>query len=193
MASRVKVVQHRRRRDGETDYRQRLRLLKSGNHRLVVRKSNTGVLCQIVDYYLKGDKVLVASKSTELLKIGWNGNLGNLPAAYLTGLLCGKKAVEAKIESAVLDLGLYKSVKGSRLYATLKGVVDGGLQVPHSEDVLPDENRIAGKHIADYATKLKKENPAAYKKLFSGYLKSNTTPETLPSLFATVKAKIIGK
>lgn len=187
------MVPHRRRRDGETDYRQRLRLLKSGSHRLVVRKSNTGVLCQIVDYDAKGDKVIVSSKSTELVKMGWNGNLGNMPAAYLTGLLCGKKAAQAKIDGAVLDLGLYKSVKGSRLYATLKGVVDGGLQVPHSEDALPDENRVSGKHIADYATKLKKENSAAYKKLFSAYLKSNIAPETLPIQFAAVKAKILGK
>ncbi len=192
MSHRIKVVPHRRRRDGKTDYRQRLRLLKSGEHRLVVRKSNNGVLCQVVDYNIKGDKVLVASTYKELSKLGWNVASGNLPGAYLTGLLCGKKAVEKGIEKAVLDSGLYKSVKGSRLYATLKGAVDAGLEVPHSEDILPDENRISGKHIADYATKLKKENPTNYKKLFSGYLKSNNQPENLPALFESVKTKILG-
>jgi len=190
MPRKTKVVPHRRRREQRTDYRQRLKLLKSGSPRLVVRRSNNGVLCQIVEYNSKGDKVLVSSTYKDLTKLGWTANSGNLPAAYLTGFLCGKKALGGKIKAAIFDQGLYKSVKGSRLYATLKGAIDAGLEVPHSEDALPEENRVSGKHISDYAAKLKKENPSAYKKLFSGYLKSNSQPENLPALFQAVKTKI---
>ncbi len=193
MARRLKVVPHRRRREAKTDYRQRLGLLKSGKPRLVIRKSNKGILCDIVEYKKNGDNVLVGSTSKELAKFGWNANLGNLPAAYLTGLLCGKKAKEKSVKMAIFDSGLYTSVKGSRVYAALKGVVDGGLDVPHSKEILPDDARISGSHIANYANKLKKESPASYKKLFSGYLKNNNQPENLNSLFQTVKAKILGK
>ena len=39
--------QYRRRRSGETDYRRRLKLLKSGNARAVVRISNTRVVVKL--------------------------------------------------------------------------------------------------------------------------------------------------
>ena len=42
--------QYRRRRSGETDYRRRLKLLKSGNARAVVRVSNTRVVCQVISW-----------------------------------------------------------------------------------------------------------------------------------------------
>ncbi len=193
MSHRLKFMPHRRRREGKTDYRQRLKMLKSAKPRLIVRKSNKGFLCQVIEYQTTGDKVLVSSSSRELPKLGWNFSGGNIPAAYLTGLLCGKKAAENGVEYAILDSGLYTSVKGSRLYAALKGAVDGGLEVPHSKEVLPPQERVSGKHIADYAAKLKKENPSSYKKLFSAYLKGNSHPETLPSLFEAVKSKILGK
>jgi len=48
-------------------------------------------------------------------------------------------------------------VKGSRVFAALKGAVDAGLKVPHSESILPDESRIKGEHIAAYAKSLDEE------------------------------------
>lgn len=42
--------------------------------------------------------------------------------------------------------------------------------MPHGEEVLPDEDRISGKHIAEYAEKLRGENEALYKARFSQYL-----------------------
>ena len=46
--------QFRRRRSGETDYRRRLKLLKSGISRAVVRISNTRVVCQVVSWERDG-------------------------------------------------------------------------------------------------------------------------------------------
>jgi len=48
-----------------------------------------------------------------------------------------------------LDIGLQSSNK-SRFFAALKGAVDAGLKVPHSNEIFPDEDRIRGLHIKAY-------------------------------------------
>jgi len=160
------IVPHRRRREGKTDYRLRLSLLKSGKPRLVVRKSSKNIVCQIVQYDKGGDKVAASADSRNLKKYGWNGHCGNLPAAYLTGLLCGTNAKKAGVKDAIFDIGLYASVKGSRLYAALKGAVDSGLSIPHSEEALPKQERIEGRHTAS-AERTAKEFAAAKSKITS--------------------------
>src|SRR3989344_3613925 len=187
------IVPHRRRREGRTDYRKRLRLLKSRTARLVVRKSTNNLTCQIVNYKQTGDVVVTHSDSRELKSFGWNFHTGNLSAAYLTGLLCGVRAKENKVKQAILDTGLYPSVGGTRIYSTLKGAVDGGLEIPHSEEILPPIDRISGKHISDYAALLKKTKPTDYKKNFSGYLKNKQEPENLTKNFEEAKKKILSE
>ena len=49
----------------------------------------------------------------------------------------------------MLDIGLAANSKGGRVYAALKGMSDAGLEIPHSEDVYPDEERLNGAHIDD--------------------------------------------
>lgn len=148
-----KKVPHRRRREKKTNYKKRLKLLKSGEYRLVIRKSNNSTLGQIIKYEPKGDKTIVSSGSLKLEKFGWKKHSGNIPAAYLAGLLLGEKSKEENIKKAVLDIGLQESTKGNRIYAFLKGVVDSGIDVPHSKKILPSEDRIKGKHIGDEITK----------------------------------------
>lgn len=138
---------HRRRRLQKTDYKKRLALLKSEKTRLVIRKSLENIRVQFIGFNAGGDKTDASAVSAELGKLGWKNGTGNLPAAYLTGLLAGTRAKKAGISEAVFDLGLQTSTKGSRIYASLKGVVDAGLAIPHSEDILPSEERISGKHI----------------------------------------------
>ena len=53
-------VPFRRRREGKTDYRKRLKLLLSRKPRLVVRKSLNNIIAQIVEYDEKGDRVVVS-------------------------------------------------------------------------------------------------------------------------------------
>ncbi len=142
-------VPFRRRREGKTDYRKRLKLLLSGKPRVVVRKTLRHTIVQVIEFDVKGDRVLASAHSNELKKYGWKANTGNLPASYLTGLLCGKKALKKGIKEGVLDIGLHSPIKGARIFAALKGLVDAGMEIPHSEEVFPQEERIKGKHISD--------------------------------------------
>ncbi|OPY31452.1 MAG: 50S ribosomal protein L18P [Methanomassiliicoccales archaeon PtaU1.Bin124] len=147
-------VPFRRRREGRTDYRQRARLLRARVPRAVVRISLRNVNIQIIEFDLKGDKVLVTAHSRELAEKGWDKATGNLPAAYLTGYLAGIRAKEKGITNAVLDIGLKVPSKGSGVFAALKGMVDAGLEIPHGEEVIPTNDRLMGKHIGDDVEKL---------------------------------------
>ena len=57
------------------------------------------------------------------------------------------EAALSTVKEVIVDLGLQKSIKGSKLYAALKGVVDAGIMIPHSEEILPGEGRLKGEHI----------------------------------------------
>ena len=140
----------RRKREGKTNYKKRLKLLLSGKPRLVIRTFLKNTSAQIIEYSAAGDKAIAAATARELEKLGWKFNKGNTPAAYLTGLLAGKKAVAAGVKEVILDVGLKNPTKGSRIYACLKGMVDAGLNIPLSEEVLPGESRIKGEHISKY-------------------------------------------
>ncbi|MCD6482035.1 MAG: 50S ribosomal protein L18 [Thermoplasmata archaeon] len=139
----------RRRREGKTDYRKRLALLKSGKPRVVVRKSNKNIRVQFAVYEREGDIIKAAATGSDLRKYEWDYSLSSTPAAYLTGLLAGKRALKSGITEGVLDIGLYTPVRGARIFAALKGVVDAGVEVPHSEEILPSEDRLYGKHISE--------------------------------------------
>lgn len=183
-------VPFRRRREGKTNYRTRRALVLSRVPRLVVRLSLKNAIVQIIESEAIGDKVIVSAHSRELAKTyGWLGNGGNIPSAYLTGLLCGYKAMANGVEKAFLDIGLHIPSKGTRVFAALKGVVDAGVEVPHSEEILPDEARISGQHIADYGSQLASE-PEVYQQKFSKSLKSGSKPEKLSEHFSAVKDKI---
>ncbi|WP_456368918.1 50S ribosomal protein L18 [Thermococcus sp.] len=187
-------VPFRRRREGKTNYHKRLKLLKSKKPRLVVRKSLNHHIAQIVVYDPKGDKTIVSAHTRELMRdFGWKGHGGNTPSAYLLGLLIGYKAKQAGIEEAILDIGLHPPTRGSSIFAVLKGAVDAGLNVPHSEEIFPEDYRINGEHIANYAKALKKEDETLYRKQFGGYLLKGIEPEKLPEHFEEVKGKIIEK
>ena len=178
-----KTVYQRRKREEKTDYKKRLFLLKSGQPRLVVRRSLKNINAQIITFTPEGDKVEVSANSRELAKNGWQYNKSNLPAAYLIGYMVGKKALKKNIKKAILDVGLTHVIKGSKLFAVLKGAVDAGLEVPHSPDVLPPEERITGQHIIDYAGN-------APEKQFSGYKKKGVSPAALADAFNKIKEKL---
>ncbi len=153
-------VGFRRKREGKTDYNKRLALLKSGKPRLVIRLSNKLVRCQVIDRAAGGDAVKASATSQDLAKLGWKGAGANTPAAYLVGYLCGKRAKKAKVGNAVLDMGFQAIVKGSNVFACLKGAVDAGLEVPHDASVFPQPERLEGAHIKSAA----KPNVAEVKK-----------------------------
>lgn len=149
---RAPTVQFKRHRKNITNYKTRLKLLLSLKPRLVVRPSLKGIVVQLTQYNSKGDDVKVTVNGQSLRKLGWPYNTGNLPAAYICGLLAGAKAKKAGISEAILDMGGVYSVKGSRVYAVVKGCKEAGLQVPCGEEVLPSEERVVGKHIEGYGS-----------------------------------------
>jgi large subunit ribosomal protein L18 len=147
----IKVLKYRRKREGRTDYKKRLKMLVSGVSRIVIRRTNKNIIVQIVDYSENGDHVLVTANSSDLKKHGWKYATANLPAAYLTGMLAAQHARKKGVERAIVDLGLQPPKAKSRLYAAVKGAIDNGLSIPASEDVFPGEDRLSGRHIAAYA------------------------------------------
>ena len=162
----TKRVEYRRKRKGKTNYKKRLNLLLSKKPRLVIRKTLTNTIAQIVNYDENGDKTIISAKSSELTKIGWKMNTGNIPAAYLTGMLLAKKAKNKKINEAIVDLGLATPTKGSKVFAALKGAIDNGLKIPHSENMFPSDAQINGEVINNAIITIKTKNQfSTYKKL----------------------------
>lgn len=184
------ALQFKRKRKKITNYRKRLKFILSGKPRLVVRKSLKYIRAQVIEYSPEGDRVLVSAHSKELKRYGWLYSCANLCAAYLSGVLLGKKLMRIKVDGAILDPGLNPSIKGSRIYALLKGVTDAGLKVPLSQKIFPSQERISGKHIVDYAEKLSK-NESAYKKQFSTYIKNKLDPKDITKNFEAVKKRIL--
>jgi len=165
----------RRRREGKTDYKARRRLVtqdrnkyNSPKYRLVVRVTNTNVICQIVSAKMIGDETLAAAYSKELPNFGAKAGFTNYSACYSTGLLlarrlltklglekkyAGIKEADGKVFEvaeaeegprafkAVLDIGLARTTTGARVFGALKGAVDGGLNIPHSASRFPGWNK----------------------------------------------------
>ncbi len=164
-------VKNKRRRQGKTDYFARRRMIQQDKnkydtkkYRLVVRRSNKRVLCQIVYSTIEGDRVICAASSKELMNFGVECGLSNYSAHYCTGLLVARRLLkDLKIDStfsgveapngdyfdinetnperrpfkAFLDCGLIRTTTGNRTFGALKGAADGGLCIPHSENRWP--------------------------------------------------------
>eukprot|EP00834_Sanchytrium_tribonematis_P006163 NODE_429_length_7612_cov_0.787968.p5 type:complete len:297 gc:universal NODE_429_length_7612_cov_0.787968:4635-3745(-) len=199
----------------------------AAKYRLVVRFTNKHVIAQIVKAKVVGDVVLAQANSSELEHFGIKAGLGNWPAAYCTGLLVARRLlkklkltqfegqeatgefylVEADGEvqpfKCFLDVGLRRTTTGSKIFAALKGAVDGGLYVPHSENRFPGfdseskeletevlKKYIFGGHISDYMTMLKEEDPEKYKKQFSKFIKEKVEPAGLEALYKNAHSKI---
>ncbi len=180
-------VPFRRRREGRTHYGKREKLIVSGTPRFVIRPTNKHVAAQVIQAKPEGDQVLASAHSSELKEFGWRASCGNLPAAYLTGLLAGKRAKANGVSEAILDIGLHARGPGSRIFAATKGASDVGLKIPYEEKVAPNAERIKGKHVVEYSKALA---PDEQKKRFSAYLKHKLKPEDLPAHFEQVEAKI---
>jgi large subunit ribosomal protein L18 len=181
-------VPYRRRREAKTDYKSRRILATSERPRLVVRSSNKNITIQLVKSKIIGDVILTQANSSELDKYGWLGGKKSTPAAYLLGMMAGRKALKAGVEKANLDIGLARPTPGSKVFAALKGALDAGLEVPCDRDILPEAGRIEGGSISEYAKMI--EDPLERERRFSGYLKRGLRPEDLPDHFKGVKARI---
>jgi len=178
----------RRNRENRTNYRKRAAIL-IGRHSFVsITVSNQNIMAQALRPGIRGDIVITAVNSKELLKYGWKGSMNNMPSCYLTGLLLGIKTLEKGINKLVLYTG--KKSFTTRVAACLKGIIDGGISLPVSEASLPKIERINGGHIGQYAKVLKKDEER-YNSHFSSLLESGFLPENYPHYFEEVKSRII--
>jgi large subunit ribosomal protein L18 len=143
-------INRRRRREGKTDYAKRINLLKSNSPRIVFRKTNRYLIAQYVKSKEAKDHIEFGINSKALLKYGWpneaEGSLKSIPAAYLLGILFGKKIIDKK-KSQVIDLGMIRTVHKSKAYAFIKGLIDAGVSIEHKEGIFPENSRIKGEHL----------------------------------------------
>lgn len=203
----------------------------SPKYRLVVRLTNKDIIAQIVYAKISGDFILAAAYGHELTGYGMPVGHTNYAAAYATGLLLARRLLtHLKLDSkyqgattvtgedyhviqtekdgpkpffALLDVGLARTTTGHRIFGVLKGVTDGGVEVPHSVTRFVGYDKeskklnaevlrkyIFGGHIKEYTAQLKKEDNAKYEKLFSQYIKHKVDPTQLEATWAKVHKAI---
>jgi len=175
-------------RNNKTNYRKRKAILIGKNNFITVKISNENIHCQLIKPSINGDFVISYATSKDLLKYGWKGSFNNLSACFLVGLILGKKMLAGNNNNAVLYTG--KTSFTSRVAACLKGIVSAGVNIPMSEESFPDEDRINGTHISEYATILKGDKDI-YEKRFSRLLKNQLSPEDYPKHFDETKNRIL--
>jgi large subunit ribosomal protein L18 len=135
----------RRLREEKTNYKKRGTMLMGKRDFITVNITNENTQVQILKPGMTGDKVIASAHSRYLLEKGWKGSRKSIPAAYLTGYLAGKKALNQGAKDAILYTGTRRYTQ--RVAAALKGVVDSGLQVPADSETFPPNERINGEHL----------------------------------------------
>ncbi|KAK6023266.1 ribosomal L18p/L5e family protein [Ostertagia ostertagi] len=126
-------------------------------YRLIARFTNKDIVAQIAYSKIEGDVVVTAAYSHELPAYGIKVGLTNYAAAYATGLLLARRHLKRlnldetfkgqdevtgeyfiveeeggrRPFKAVLDVGLSRTTTGCKIFGLMKGVVDGGIDVPH--------------------------------------------------------------
>ncbi|KAL1205409.1 Large ribosomal subunit protein uL18z [Cardamine amara subsp. amara] len=229
-------VKFRRRREGKTDYRARIRLINQDKnkyntpkYRFVVRFTNKDIVAQIVSASIAGDIVKASAYAHELPHYGLTVGLTNYAAAYCTGLLLARRVLkmlemddeyEGNLEAtgedysveptdsrrpfrALLDVGLIRTTTGNRVFGALKGALDGGLDIPHSDkrfagfnkenkqlDAETHRNYIFGGHVSNYMKLLSEDEPEKFQTHFSGYIKKGVEAESIEELYKKVHAAI---
>jgi large subunit ribosomal protein L5e len=199
-------------------------------YRLVVRFTNKDIITQIAYSTLEGDRIIAAAYSHELPKYGVKVGLTNYASAYATGLLLARRLLtqvgladtyggqanpdgalyqveaaegERRPFRAYLDVGLKRTSTGARMFGALKGAVDGGLDIPHSDRRFPgfDEETnkldaavhrkyIYGLHVGDYMKHLAEDDEEDFKRQFSQFIKNGVTAENIESTYKKAFAAI---
>lgn len=199
-------------------------------YRMIVRFTNKDIICQIAYARIEGDVIVAAAYAHELPQYGVKVGLTNYAAAYSTGLLLARRllrkfnmdsiyegVVEANgedftVEDAegqpgafrcYLDVGLARTTTGARVFGAMKGAVDGGLDIPHSNKRFPGydaeskefnaevhRKHIFAQHVAEYMKMLMDEDEEAYKKQFSQYIKLGINADDIEEIYKKAHATI---
>ncbi|MGI0091865.1 MAG: 50S ribosomal protein L18 [Nitrososphaerales archaeon] len=181
----------RRRREGKTDYRKRRGIIVGKQPFLSVRVSGRYIYAQVLRPTPSGDLTICSASSRDLTKkFGWRGSSKNLPGAYLTGFYLGQLAQVSSVKSVIVYSGVGRFIHGSRIASVIDGAKEAGMEIQVDEKTLPDESRVKGSHIAEYAKKLEAQDKDKYNKVFSKLISSGLSPADYPSHFDKVKAAI---
>jgi len=144
-----------------------MRILEGMKPRIVIRKTNKYMIIQYVVSQQSQDFVKKTVNSKELLDYGWpkdkSGSLKSIPASYLSGLLFGNKIKEFS-EKKMVDTGLITNTKGSRVFGVVKGIVDSGIDLKYSPEVIPKEEKIKTEKVKGFFDKVKEKINAGGKK-----------------------------
>ncbi|KIH67501.1 ribosomal L18p/L5e family protein [Ancylostoma duodenale] len=190
-------VKLKRRRQGKTDYYARKRLTvqdknkyNTPKYRLIVRFTNKDVIAQVgLTNYAAGyaTGLLLARRHLKNLQLDKTFKGQEDVGFYTVEEEDGRSPFKA-----VLDVGLARTTTGCKVFAVMKGVADGGIEVPHSEnrffgydseskkyDAEAHRDRIFGKHVAEYMRSLKEEDEDAYKRQFSHFIANGIDADNL--------------
>jgi large subunit ribosomal protein L18 len=141
----------RRRKEGKTDYKKRLGLLKSKKPRLIFRRTNRYLIVQYIESKEAKDKIIFTINSKSLLKYGWPENksksIKSIPAAYLIGYLIGKQIISKKLATPIIDFGMLRTLHKTKVYGFLKGLIDAGIKIKCKKEFFPEEERIKGSSL----------------------------------------------
>jgi len=199
-------------------------------HRLVVRITNRDVIAQVVYSKIDGDIVRCSAYAHELPGFGLKVGLTNYAACYAVGLLLARRMLKSlKLDEAYkgveevtaemydveandegprpfrcyLDIGLARASTGARIFGVLKGAVDGGLYVPHSEKRFPGydadgkeydaefhQSMIFGTHVSDYMEHLQEQDEDRYKEQFSTYIANEVEADDVKEMIEGCHAAI---
>ncbi|GAB4842015.1 60S ribosomal protein L5 [Ancistrocladus abbreviatus] len=104
---------------------------------------------------------------------------------------------------ALLDVGLVRTTTGNGVFDALKGALDVGLDIPHSDkrfagfskdgkQLDPEVHRkyIYGGHVAAYMRNLMEDEPEKYQTHFSEYIKRGIEADDMEELYKKVHAAI---
>jgi len=204
-------------------------------YRLVVRFTNKKVICQIMYATIRGDMIVAQASSAELGNYGVAVGLKNYAGAYCTGLLIarrvlkkfgldetfkGKEEIDGEdyhVEDeendqrpfkCILDVGLQTTASGHRMWGALKGAVDGGLHIPHTNKKFPGfkpaeekgqdpeydaeahKEKIFGGHVKEYMEMLAEEDPTKYEAHFSKFIAEDIDADKLEEMYTEAHEKI---
>jgi large subunit ribosomal protein L5e len=206
-------------------------------YRIVVRFTNRKVICQILYATIRGDMVVEQATSTELPKFGVPVGHKNYAAAYCTGLIVARRMlkkfgldetfkgkeeidgedyhVEEEEEEGdkrplkvILDVGLQTTCVGHRMWGALKGAVDGGLHIPHSNKLFPGfkpaedkgaeaeydaeahKEKIFSSNVKEYMEMMQEEDPTKYEAHFSKYIEHGIDADGIEDMYSEAHSKI---
>lgn len=103
----------------------------------------------------------------------------------------------------MLDIGLARTTTGAKVFGVLKGALDGGLDIPHSEKRFVGYDResksldgetlkkyIFAGHVGEYMEHLKDEDSEKYSAHFARFSKEGVDSDDLEDLYKKVHAAI---